>query len=221
VTDTGKGIAPEFLPYVFDRFRQADASTRKPHGGLGVGLAIVRHLAEMQGGTIEAHSAGEGRGSTFTLRLPITTRRENIADTGKTHRETTAYRRHNLVGLRILTVDDDRNTRDMLQEALAQAGAEVWTAASARDAFDKLQHVRPDVLVSDIGMPDEDGCDLLHQIRVLPAERGGTTPAIALTGYARDDDRQAARHAGYHAVVAKPVSLNELLSTIRNVAARP
>jgi PAS domain S-box-containing protein len=225
VTDTGKGIAPDFLPYVFDRFHQADSSTRKPHGGLGAGLAIARHLAEMHGGTIEVYSAGEGCGSTFTLRLPIATRWKDAANAGEVaHRETsrtaTASRRHSLAGLRILSVDDDSNTRDMLQEALAQAGAEVWAAASARDAFDKLQDFRPDVLVSDIGMPNEDGCDLLQQIRLLPAQRGGTTPAIALTGYARDDDREAARRAGYQAVVTKPVSLDELLSTILSVAAR-
>ena len=225
VTDSGKGIAPEFLPYVFDRFRQADASTRKPHGGLGLGLAIARHLAEMHGGTIEAYSAGEGGGATFTVRLPVAALWENTrCATEEALRETSrsaaVARRRRLAGLRILTVDDDRNTRDMLQEALARAGAEVLAAASARDALDKLQRFRPDVLVSDIGMPIEDGCDLLHQVRILPPDRGGATPAIALTGYAREDDRTATRDAGYQAVATKPVNLDELLSTIVAVAAR-
>jgi len=224
VTDSGRGIDPEFLPFVFDRFRQADASSRKRHGGLGLGLAIARHLAEMHGGTIEADSAGEGHGATFTVRLPVAALREATPHAPEeAHREKSriaAYtRRRSLFGLRILTVDDDRNTRDMLQEALARAGAEVLAAASARDALDKLQRFRPDVLVSDIGMPNEDGCDLLHQVRVLPPDRGGATPAIALTGYARADDRAATLDAGYQAVATKPVILDELLSTILNVAA--
>jgi len=222
VTDSGHGIPADFLPYVFDRFRQADGSTRKPHSGLGLGLAIARHLAEMHGGTIEVYSAGAGCGATFTVRLPVAA---IWVDTGKETARTekgriAAFaRRRSLAGLRILTVDDDDNTRDMLQEALAQAGAEVLAAASARDALEKLQRFRPDVLVSDIGMPNEDGCDLLHQVRVLPRERGGATPAIALTGYARDEDRAATRDAGYQAVTTKPVNLDELLSTILDVAA--
>ena len=222
VTDSGQGIASDFLPYVFDRFRQYDGSTRKPHGGLGLGLAIARHLAEMHGGTIEVYSAGAGCGATFTVRLPVAPVWE---DAGKEAARTANGRiaafahRRSLAGLRILTVDDDDNTRDMLQEALAQAGAEVLAAASARDALEKLQRFRPDVLVSDIGMPNEDGCDLLHQVRVLPRERGGATPAIALTGYARDEDRAATRDAGYQAVTTKPVNLDELLATILNIAA--
>jgi signal transduction histidine kinase len=224
VTDSGNGIAPEFLPYVFDRFRQADASTRKPHRGLGLGLAIARHLAEMHGGTVEVYSAGEGQGSTFTLRLPVAALWKDKANAGAAaQRETVPIepppRRLRLAGLRILTVDDDNNTRDMLQEALARAGAEVCAAASAQEALDKLQRFRPDVLVSDIGMPNVDGCDLLHQVRVLPAERGGATPAIALTGYARDDDRAATHEAGYQAIAIKPVNLDELVSTILDVAA--
>lgn len=224
VTDSGQGIAPDFLPYVFDRFRQADGSTRKPHGGLGLGLAIARHLAEMHGGTIEVYSAGAGCGATFTVRFPVppvwedTDHEKEVAHKGNGHIAAFA-RRRSLAGLRILTVDDDDNTRDMLQEALAQAGAEVLGAASARDALDKLQRFRPDVLVSDIGMPNEDGCDLLHQVRVLPRERGGATPAIALTGYAREEDRAATRDAGYQAVATKPVNLDELLSTILSIAA--
>lgn len=226
VSDSGRGITPEFLPYVFDRFRQGDASTRKPHGGLGLGLAIARHLVEMHGGTIEAHSEGAGRGSTITVRMPLEAIMQYAVSpashaVGRSDSVSAVTPRRSLAGLRVLTVDDDRNTRDMLEEALANAGAEVYAAASARDALDKLQRFRPDVLVSDIGMPDEDGWDLLQQVRVLPPDRGGATPAIALTGYAREEDRAASRDAGYQAVATKPVNLDELLSTILDVAAQP
>ncbi|HUF82214.1 MAG TPA: PAS domain S-box protein [Burkholderiales bacterium] len=221
VRDTGEGISSEFLPYVFDRFRQADASSRKQHGGLGLGLAIVRHLVEMHGGTVEARSDGERRGSTFKVYLPIRTEWEGmrqisgeLSDAGAARRA----RRHKLTGLRILTVDDDRNTREMLQEALERAGAEVLSADSARDALGKLKAFRPDVLVSDIGMPSEDGYDLLRQIRTLSDADGGATPAIAFTGYAREEDQSATREAGYQAVTPKPVNLDELLSTIACVA---
>lgn len=221
VCDTGEGISPEFLPYVFDRFRQADASSRKRHGGLGLGLAIVRHLAELHGGTAEARSEGEGRGSTFTVCLPMqagwdAVPRHAPSDGARTVRA----RRQRLTGLRILTVDDDRNTREMLQEALERAGAEVVSAASAREALATMRTFRPHVLVSDIGMPHEDGYDLLRQIRLLPDEEGGNVPAIALTGYAREEDQEATREAGYQAVTPKPVDLDKLLSAIATMADR-
>jgi CheY-like chemotaxis protein len=221
VCDTGEGISPEFLPYVFDRFRQADASSRKRHGGLGLGLAIVRHLAELHGGTAEARSEGEGRGSTFTVCLPMqagwdAVPRHAPSDGARTVRA----RRQRLTGLRILTVDDDRNTREMLQEALERAGAEVVSAASAREALATMRTFRPDVLVSDIGMPHEDGYDLLRQIRLLPEKEGGNVPAIALTGYAREEDQEATREAGYQAVTPKPVDLDRLLSAIATMANR-
>lgn len=220
VSDTGEGINPEFLPCVFDRFLQADGSSRKRHGGLGLGLAIVRHLVEMHGGTVEAHSEGEGRGSTFSVYLPMRTAWDEArgADAEDSIRAAGRAREHQLTGLRILTVDDDRNTREMLQEALEHAGAQVLSAESAQDALGKLKNFLPDVLVSDIGMPNEDGYDLLRQVRVLPREQGGATPAIALTGYAGDEDRTATRNAGYQAVTPKPVNLDELLSTIAVVA---
>ena len=223
ITDSGDGISAEFLPYVFDRFRQADASTRKRHGGLGLGLAIARYLTEMHGGTIEALSQGEGCGATFVVRLPIQISSEEACpparpDAPQHGIPDSRGRTPRLRGLRILTVDDDRNTRDMLREALQRNGAEVEVAASARDALDKLRRFRPDVLVSDIGMPEEDGYDLLRQVRTLPATRGGTTPAVALTGYAREEDRAATRRAGYQAVTPKPVNLDELVATIAAVA---
>ena len=222
VRDTGEGISPEFLPFVFDRFRQADASSRKRHGGLGLGLAIVRHLAEMHGGTADAHSEGEGRGATFTVTLPIRAGWDDLPGhaPGDGARVTRARRRQRLTGLRILTVDDDRNTREMLQEALERAGAQVVSAGSAREALAQMRTFRPDVLVSDIGMPHEDGYDLLRQIRLLPDEDGGNVPAIALTGYAREEDQEATREAGYQAVTAKPVDLDKLLSAIAAMAER-
>jgi signal transduction histidine kinase/CheY-like chemotaxis protein len=222
VFDSGEGISAEFLPHVFDRFRQGDASSRKRHGGLGLGLTIVRHLVEMHGGTVEAQSGGKGLGSTFTVRLPIRATWEERRRTSRSEHSSAALRasRHRLTGVRILTVDDDRNTREMLQEALERAGARVQSASSAKDALEKLKRFRPDVLVSDIGMPEEDGYDLMRQVRILPVEQGGATPAIALTGYAHEEDQAATRAAGYQAVTAKPVNLDELLSTIASVAER-
>jgi len=219
VSDSGEGINLDFLPYVFDRFRQADVSSRKRHGGLGLGLAIVRHLVEMHGGTVEAASDGPSRGATFSVLLPIRAVWDEQRFTkGEISSVAARARRHKLNGLRILAVDDDRNTREMLQEALERAGARVQSAASAHDALRKLKDFRPDVLVSDIGMPEEDGYDFMRKVRILPADQGGATPAVALTGYAHEDDRAATRAAGYQAVTAKPVNLDDLLTTISTVA---
>ncbi len=224
LSDSGEGIRPEFLPQVFDRFRQADASSRKRHGGLGLGLSIARYLVEMHGGSIEGESAGEGQGATFRVTLPLLEVSPSMPASPQTGvpRERPASRAtgKNLSGLRVLTVDDDRSTREMLEEALRRAGAEVMTAESAREALEKVQRFLPHVLVSDIGMPVEDGYDLVRKLRRLPAERGGNTPAIALTGYAREEDRSATWEAGYQAMTPKPVSLDELLCTVAAVARR-
>jgi PAS domain S-box-containing protein len=209
VTDSGEGIDPDFLPFVFEPFRQADSSSRRGHGGLGVGLSIARHAVELHGGTLEAASRGKGRGSTFTVRLPV----EQGAREARTPRR-------DLAGLRILAVDDDTGTREMLQQVFENAGAEVVLACSAREALAKLQRFSPHALVSDIGMPHEDGYDLLRQVRALPPEAGGDTPAIALTGYTRDKDRAATRDAGYQAFAGKPVDLDELFAAIRRVASQ-
>lgn len=222
VADDGEGMSAEFMPYVFDRFRQADASKRRRHGGLGLGLAIARHLSELHGGTVMAHSAGEGFGARFTVILPLRspyeacpvqtgTEAPRAPDAGVAPR---AKPKPRLAGLRILSVDDDPNTREMLQEVLERAGAEVTSAASAREALEKLQSLRPEVLVSDIGLPEEDGYDLVRKVRALSAASGGNTPAVALTGYARDQDYKAAMAAGYQGFVAKPVNLEELYSAI-------
>lgn len=223
VTNTGDGISAEFLPYVFDRFRQEDCSSRKRHGGLGLGLSIARYLTEMHDGTIEAYSAGKGCGATFVMRLPMhAVREERVRRVGFSAEVDIATEppgaRRSLSGLRVLTVDDDPNTREMLQEALRISGAEVEAAACVREAMEKLRRYRPHVLISDIGMPEEDGFDLVRRLRSLPAEEGGDIPAIALTGYAREEDRAATRRAGYQAVAPKPVNLGELIATIRAVA---
>ncbi|GAB4507197.1 MAG: hypothetical protein Tsb0026_01740 [Sulfuricaulis sp.] len=223
VEDNGTGIDPAFLPYVFQRFRQADSSSKRKHGGLGLGLAIVRHLAELHGGTIEAESPGAGQGARFTVRLPIralapteAARPAEPPASVKTAPAMTPLRR--LDGLRLLSVDDDYNTREMLQMALQRAGAEVISGASAAEALVLLQRFRPDVIVSDIGLPDEDGYDLLRAVRALPPEVGGSTPAVALTGYVSTQDRLATEMAGYQAFVSKPVNLANLIDTIIRVS---
>jgi PAS domain S-box-containing protein len=219
VVDSGEGIKPEFLPYVFDRFRQADASTKRRHGGLGLGLAIVRHLAELHGGSVSAQSEGEGRGARFAVRLPLQAPGSATAGMAPARRHAKAAgapatHPSPLHGLRILSVDDDAAAREMLHEALERCGAEVQSAASAQQAFDGLQAFRPDVVVSDIGLPGEDGYDLIHRIRALPVARLARTPAVALTGFARPQDREAVLEAGFDAFASKPVDLNELIGIL-------
>lgn len=223
VEDSGAGIDPTFLPYVFHRFRQADSSSKRKHGGLGLGLAIVRHLVELHGGTIEAESPGAGQGARFTVRLPIRTltpmeqaRPAGPPASAKTTPAMAPLRR--LDGLRILSVDDDHNAREMLHVALQHAGAEVISGGSAAEALVLLQRFRPDVIVSDIGLPEQDGYDLLRAVRALPPEAGGSTPAVALTGYVSAQDRLATEAAGYQAFVSKPVNLANLIDTVIRVS---
>jgi CheY-like chemotaxis protein len=219
-------VNPEFLPYVFDRFRQADPSIKRRHGGLGLGLAIVRHLTELHGGSVSAHSAGEGLGARFAVQLPLRPPHQPPADPGAAHAaapsaEPTRTRVPGelpLRGLRILSVDDDPGTREMLHAALQHLGATVESAADVREALDKLRRAPPDVLVSDIGLPGEDGYDLIRQVRELAADRGRDVPAVALTGYARVQDQQAVLAAGYQAFAAKPVDLADLVEAIRRLA---
>jgi PAS domain S-box-containing protein len=227
VSDNGKGISAEFLPYVFERFRQADSTSARQHSGLGLGLAIVRHLVEMHGGTVRASSGGEGLGATFVVRFPIIAVRDMRAPAHAADRESgdaggpiademarMLEDVPRLDGLRALVVDDEPDAREMLEVLLNQFGAEVKASASAQEALRILEQWKPDVLVSDIGMPDEDGYSLIHQVRALDPARGGRTPAIALTGYSRQEDRSQLLAAGYQVHLPKPIDLSQLVDAI-------
>ncbi|MDT7808230.1 MAG: hypothetical protein QOJ70_2043 [Acidobacteriota bacterium] len=222
VSDTGKGMQAEFLPHVFDRFRQADSATTRAYGGLGLGLAIVRHLVELHGGTVHADSAGEGHGSTFSVTFPLASSAacecagERAATTV---REAVAERQsfESLSGVRVLVVDDEYDTRQLISTVIAQSGAEVTACASADEALETLKRWQPHILMSDIGMPGEDGYSLIRQVRALPAERGGRTPAAALTAYARDEDRGRALAAGYQLHISKPFNAHELIAAVSSL----
>jgi signal transduction histidine kinase/ActR/RegA family two-component response regulator len=216
VRDTGKGIPPEHLSMIFERFRQVDSSTTRHHGGLGLGLAIVRYLVEAHGGTATADSAGPGLGSTFTVMLPA--RLDVLARDDAAVERRTSLEHRPLLGIRVLIVDDDDDARELLAELLGDAGALVIRAASAAEAFELVQAEPPQVLISDIGMPFEDGYSLLRRIRALPLERGGDVPAIALTAYARAEDVRAAEHAGFQLHIVKPVRPEQLLDAVRSCA---
>jgi signal transduction histidine kinase/ActR/RegA family two-component response regulator len=226
VTDTGQGIDPKFLPYVFERFRQADSSITRSYGGLGLGLAIVRHLVELHGGTIHAESQGEGQGATFTVKLPLMAVSPKANEQERVHPtvggRVSFENSPNLDGLRILVVDDEADVRELLIQILVECGVEVVAVATADEAITVLmeQASRLDVLVSDIGMPNEDGYTLVRRVRSLPPESGGRIPAVALTAYARTEDRRAALLAGFHSHIAKPVELAELIAVIANLAGR-
>ena len=217
VTDTGEGIDPRFLPHVFDAFRQADGTTTREHGGLGLGLAIARELVELHGGTIKARSDGAGRGSTFQVDLPSVVS-ESPAPGGTpasaARRGTPAFDHDLLGGVRILVVDDEADARDLIEMTLAQYGAVVTTADSAASALAEIDRRVPDVLLSDVGMPREDGYDLIRRLRSRPLERGGGIPAIAVTAYASAKDRESALASGYEAHVAKPFEPEVLAQTV-------
>jgi PAS domain S-box-containing protein len=225
VSDTGAGIAPEFLPYVFERFRQADQKTTRQHGGLGIGLAIVRHLVELHGGTVQAESQGEGQGATFVVKLPVLPVHQKDNPAERVHPAATdtlpSYDcPERLEGLRVLVVDDEFDTREFLSVALRQCGAEVSTAGSAREGLAAIVERRPDLLISDIGMPGEDGYELIRKVRALGAGRGGKIPAIALTAYARTEDRLRALRAGYQMHISKPVEMAELVTVMASLIQR-
>ncbi|MEO8751292.1 MAG: ATP-binding protein [Casimicrobiaceae bacterium] len=225
VADTGAGIKAEFLPHVFDRFRQADASTTRSYGGLGLGLAIVKQLVEMHGGTVGAASPGENAGATFSVRLPLAAVRRTELNAPRVHPGTPtlqgrAFPAVDLSGVRVLVVDDEPDGRELVKRVLDACGAEVLTAGTATEALAVLQRSHPHVLVSDIGMPDVDGFELLQRIRALGPEQGGLVPAIALTAFARAEDRTQALHAGFAVHVSKPVEASELIATVASVAGR-
>ena len=225
VSDTGQGIPPEFLPHVFDRFRQADQRTTRQHGGMGLGLAIVRHLVELHGGTVTAASDGPEQGAVFTVSLPVTPVYQVDEMGGRVHPTARDFsappdNADRLDGLKILVVDDEKDTRELLRAGLSQCGAKVILADSAGEAFEAMSADLPDVLISDIGMPVEDGYEVIRRLRALPPEQGGKIPAIALTAYARVEDRMHALKAGYQMHVPKPVELAELAAVVASVAKR-
>jgi len=224
VNDTGDGIAPDFLPYVFDRFRQAEGSISRKQGGLGLGLAVARHLVELHGGTITAESEGLGSGSVFTVDLPLAKERRDPARAEERRREVERRRNRSgeirLDGVHVLLVEDDDDSRKLLGTMLKRHGARVTSTKSAAEAWEAFQNDVPQVLISDIGMPDEDGYQLIRKLRALPVQKGSKVPAIALTGYASRKDRERALNAGYQQHMAKPIEQVDLINAIAALVGR-
>ena len=219
VKDTGQGIDSEFLPRVFDRFRQADSSTTRSFGGLGLGLAIVRHLVELHGGTVSAQSDGVNKGATFSTTFPLLADRSEaiaVAQSG----ELSVIEFRSLDGLRVLIVDDEPEAREIISTVIMRTGAEVTACTTATEALAKLAEWKPDVILSDIAMPDEDGYSFIGKVRSLPRDKGGETPAAALTAYARDVDRRQALAAGYQMHIAKPIGASQLVHMVARLAGR-
>jgi CheY-like chemotaxis protein/anti-sigma regulatory factor (Ser/Thr protein kinase) len=219
VTDTGQGIVPEFLSSVFEVFRQADGSTTRMHSGLGLGLSIVKSLVEAHSGIVSVHSAGQDRGATFIVRLPIA-----VSDASSAAADATPVRRErsrdvpSLRGVTVLMVDDDQESREVVAAHLIECGAAVLTAASAREAFDLLQHQNVSVLLADIGMPEEDGYTLIRRIRALSSTHVAAIPAAALTAFARDEDRAEALEAGFQLHLPKPVDAFSLATAVATLS---
>src|SRR6185503_18475987 len=218
VKDTGQGIEPEFLPRVFDRFLQADSSTTRSFGGLGLGLAIVRHLVELHGGTVSAQSDGLNKGATFSATFPLLAERAETITIP--HSEMNTVENHSLDGLRVLLVDDEPEAREIISTVMTRTGAEVTACHSASEALATLLEWKPDVILSDIAMPDEDGYSFIGKVRSLPRDKGGETPAAALTAYARDVDRRQALAAGYQMHIAKPIGASQLVHMVARLAGR-
>ena len=226
VSDSGAGIAPEFITHVFERFRQGDASTTRQHGGLGLGLSIVKHLIEQHGGTVRVDSEGEGRGACFTVELPATTpqliaARPDRAPYSPPSPLTPDIVLRDLSRVKVLVVDDEPDARELINRILSDCNAIVTTAPSARAALAAFRTARPDVLVSDLGMPDMDGFELLAQVRALGSAAGGDLPAVALTAFARSEDRLRALEAGFAAHISKPVEPSQLIATVANMVGSP
>ena len=227
VSDSGKGIEPQFLPHVFERFTQADSTTTRAHGGLGLGLAIVRHLVELHGGNVRAHSPGANQGATFVVSLPIAA--VHVPGEQTPHARAVAEPSNSppridgtavLESLKVLVLDDEPDARSLISMILQHARAQVITAASVHEAMHVLRRERPDVIISDIAMPQRDGYDFIRQLRAMPPEQGGRIPAVALTAYARSEDRTAALLAGFQSHLAKPVNPTELIAVVANLAGR-
>jgi len=222
VHDSGMGIDASFLPHVFERFRQADATITRTAGGLGLGLAIAKQLVELHGGTIRVESPGEGQGSTFVVSLPLQALRETP---DRQHPSGVRVRAAgqsdiDLSGIKVLVIDDEPDARELVKRVLSRSKALVFSAATADAGFELLQSERSDVLISDIGMPGKDGYQLMREIRALPESRGGRISAIALTAFARSEDRTKAMLAGYQVHLAKPIEPRELVAAVRSLAGR-
>jgi len=224
VADTGIGIKPGFLPHVFERFRQGDPSITRPHGGLGLGLSIVKHLIELHGGTVKADSQGEGRGCTFSVNLPLMAVYTPAAHPERVYPDgppaSHSFEPVDLSAIKILVVDDEPDARDLIRRVLEECKAEVLTAASASEALTMIEPERPHLLVSDIGMPEIDGYEFLREVRTLSQKLGVHIPAVALTAYAGPEDKTRALRAGFLVHMAKPVEPSELVATLANLAGR-
>jgi len=227
VSDTGEGINADLLPHIFERFRQGDSISTRRASGLGLGLALVRHLIEAHGGTVSARSPGDGKGASFTVRLPVAIAKPVIDRPPEPHAHREWLRHEvsgavppSLMGLRLLAVDDDRDSVDLIRTILINAGAEVRVSVSAAEALKIVRDWRPDVLISDIEMPGEDGYELIRKVRSLDAESGGRLPAVALTAYGRAEDRHRSTSAGFNMHVPKPVDPAELVTIVSNLAGR-
>jgi CheY-like chemotaxis protein len=224
VIDTGEGVAPELLSYVFDRFRQGDAGSTRGHTGLGLGLAIVRHIVELHGGTVEAASGGKGQGATFRISLPVISIAGKDGEVAPVSSAPTDVPWPSQVasaisGLSVLVVDDDQDARDLLADVLETHGVRVVAVPSMTEALSELDRLVPDVVVSDLGMPDRDGFEFVRRIRERPPQQGGNVPAIALTAYAGPEDRARALTAGFQVHLPKPIDFHELLATLANLTA--
>jgi CheY-like chemotaxis protein/anti-sigma regulatory factor (Ser/Thr protein kinase) len=219
VRDDGQGIPPDFLPHLFETFRQGDGSPSRRHGGLGLGLAIVRQLVEEHQGSVTASSDGVGKGATFTVEIPIRAMPDGSpADRPSTPRTPAAPVQPRLEGVHLLVVEDDEDARDLLSRILEDENATVSTASCVADAVRLIEQAKPDVLLSDIAMPDVSGYSLIERIRAMPADSGGRIPAIALTAYARAEDAERALASGFHAHVTKPIDTDRLVETIAQLA---
>jgi signal transduction histidine kinase/CheY-like chemotaxis protein len=219
VSDTGRGIDTELLPHIFERFKQSDGTSTRAHAGLGLGLAIVRHLVELHGGRVRAESAGAGQGATFTVVLPIAA--VPMADAADAQRQGShAAAADRLNGIRVLVIEDDADSRDLVAAVLAQSGAVTFTAGSASDGMSMARRVRPDVLICDLAMPDEDGLAVVRKLKSWAAEVGVTMPALALSAYARAEDRDRALAVGFDLYMTKPVEPSDLVRAVARLARR-